>query len=460
MQGVNIDDMSASPSATPDAITRLHRACNPIEELQAEDPRYVDCDEARGEHLVREFARTLRRCAPEQPAIRYIAGHRGVGKTSELNRLKHALENPPAEAEAAPMKVVMFDVSRTLDLNDLDFPDLLVFLAGQIIEQLGSDRLPGFTPVNTYLERVWGNLKRVLTSEVELTGAEVDTGFVTLATEIKNRPDARTKLRQEIEKQSTVLIKAVNDVLETARVAVAEAGLSGLVVLIDGLDKVELRTVRDGRTDTHERLFIERGAQMSSINALMVLTVPISLVYSPRFTQQEQAVGARSVSVPMIRLHDFGTNQVDRQGLGMRTMMQILEKRCQHAEVGMDAAFDYVSTAEYLCEMSGGHPRHLLSFVQSACSELDALPITRAAAEEAIIKAARGVEQKLDEKQWAALARFDAPRRDLEKDELHKELLFLLHIFEYANHELWYEVNPILRVLRPFQRAVGGAEQQ
>lgn len=452
--------MSSSPSPNADAITRLHRACNPIEELKADDPRYVDCDEARGEHLVHEFARPLRRSDPEQPAIRYIAGHRGVGKTSELNRLKHALENPPAEAEAAPMKVVMFDVSRTLDLNDLDFPDLLVFLAGQIIEQLGGDRLPGFTPRNEYLKRVWDNLKQLLSSEVELTGAEVDTGFVTLATEIRNRPDARTKLRQEIEKQTTVLIEAVNDLLATARGAAAKAGFSGLVVLIDGLDKVELRTVRDGRTDTHERLFIERGAQMRSIEALMVLTVPISLVYSPRFTQQEQATGARSVSVPMIRLHGFDATEVDPQGLGMRTMRQILKKRCEHAGVDMDEAFDHVSTAERLCEMSGGHPRHLLSFVQSACSELDALPITRAAADEAIVKAARGIEQKLDEKQWEALAQFNAPRRDLEKDELHRELLFLLHIYEYANHELWYEVNPILRDLRPFKRAVGGAERQ
>jgi hypothetical protein len=37
----------------PDAITRLFRACEPNESLQPDDPRYVNCDEVRGESLVR-----------------------------------------------------------------------------------------------------------------------------------------------------------------------------------------------------------------------------------------------------------------------------------------------------------------------------------------------------------------------------------------------------------------------
>lgn len=112
--------------STPDAITRLFRACEP-EELQPGDPRYVNLDEVRGENLPRLYERALRRADPLRPEVKVFAGHLGVGKTSELLRLKAMLEEErPGQR---PFFVIFSSVSSVLDLNDLDFPDLLVFLA-------------------------------------------------------------------------------------------------------------------------------------------------------------------------------------------------------------------------------------------------------------------------------------------------------------------------------------------
>ena len=47
------------------------------------------------------------------------------------------------------------DVSDSLDVNDLDFPDLLVYIAGELQKQLGDRQLPGFSKVTTYLKKVW-----------------------------------------------------------------------------------------------------------------------------------------------------------------------------------------------------------------------------------------------------------------------------------------------------------------
>jgi hypothetical protein len=77
----------------------------------------------------------------------------------------------------------------------------------------------------------------------------------------------RGELREEIEKRSTSLLEAVNDLLTTANVNLVQAGRDGLVLIIDGLDKLVRRDMDDGRTNTHERLFIDRSDQLASLKA-------------------------------------------------------------------------------------------------------------------------------------------------------------------------------------------------
>ena len=60
--------MDTSPD--PDPITRLVRACEPNEALSASDPRYVDCDDVRGEALVESYLRSLRRADPMRPEVK------------------------------------------------------------------------------------------------------------------------------------------------------------------------------------------------------------------------------------------------------------------------------------------------------------------------------------------------------------------------------------------------------
>jgi len=52
---------------------------------------------------------------------------------------------------------------------------------------------------------------------------------------------------------------------------------------------------------------------------------------------------------------------------------------------------------------------------------------------------------------WPHLRKFDRPSSNIPKDEIHQEMLLLLHVFEYMNGEPWYEVNPVLRTLPKFR---------
>jgi hypothetical protein len=348
---------------------------------------------------------------------------------------------------------VYFDVDKALDVNDLDFPDLLVVTAAQVQEQLKAANIPGFSVTTTYLQRLWDDIVGQLGGEVQLSGADVETPFGSLALEIRNRPTQRALLREAVERQSTSFLKALNDLLLTARAAIRQTGREGLVLLIDGLDKLVRRALEDGTSNTHERLFIDRADQLAALEGHVIYTVPISLIYSPRCAHLEQTFGEHNLPVPMIRLRGDHRSAVTAETAGMRKMREILEKRCAVAMLTLEETFE-AGTAEYLCRMSGGHPRHLLMFVQSAINHIDSLPITRAAAEQAVRNYANSLLREITDEAWGRLPPFDQPSEDIPKDDLHQQMLYYLWVFEYMNGEPWWEVNPVLRELPKFRRLV------
>lgn len=136
-----------SPYPQLPPITRFYQVCEPSEPVPPNDDRWVNFDAVRGEdNVVALYARSICRSNPNRPDFKLFAGHRGVGKTSELLRLKAILEKP--EGDRQGFIVVFCDVSDSLDVNDLDFPDLLVCIASELQKQLSTLTLPGFNPLD------------------------------------------------------------------------------------------------------------------------------------------------------------------------------------------------------------------------------------------------------------------------------------------------------------------------
>ena len=430
-----------------DAITRFVRCCDPVEALPPGDKRYVSCEQARGGEFLENYVRCFSRADPDHPLARAFAGHIGIGKSTELLRLKKRLEE-------ANLRVIYFDVSGALDPNDLDFPDLLVYMAGQIRQQLdGIAKEIGCPIESSLLSGLWDELKGLLQGEVHLK-AEGKVPYLPLAMEIVNQPSARKELRRAIEAQSTNLLHAVRDLLGSANVELRRRGFLGLVILCDGTEKVVRRPLDDRGTTTHERLFVNRAPQLAKIGTHVLYSLPISLIYDPAFTQMVEAFGESTPPLPMVRLRPDDHADITPDTTGMKVMWEMIEARCRCANVDIGDVFDDPQTGHYLSEMSGGHPRHLVMFLRSAANSLAALPITRGAAEKAVRDYANGLLRGVPKEDWwPILRRFAEPADDLPKDEPHLQMLLLEYIFEYMNDNVWYEANPVLRTLDKFNPA-------
>lgn len=72
-------------------LKKLYNIFEPTTPLQAGDPAYMDCTQARGDvDIYKQIGNGI--VWSDKPSCQLYAGHRGAGKSTELLRLKQYLE--------------------------------------------------------------------------------------------------------------------------------------------------------------------------------------------------------------------------------------------------------------------------------------------------------------------------------------------------------------------------------
>lgn len=95
-------------------LQQFYDACDPTQPLR--DRRYyIDFSAVRGGDLVQELERKIVRLARDRPTTQLFTGHIGCGKSTELLRLKAALERRNYE-------VIYFESDRTWKWRTLRSP--------------------------------------------------------------------------------------------------------------------------------------------------------------------------------------------------------------------------------------------------------------------------------------------------------------------------------------------------
>ena len=279
-------------------IDLFYQKCDPAEPLNPGDERYVPCDNVRGTgDLVERLEHSVRRSG--KPMHLLFTGHRGCGKTTELKRLIQRLEKPTMTSR--PFFVVYFEADALdVDVNDVDYADVLLAIVRAVGANLKTVLHEDLRPAR--LTQFIDGMKQFLGSEVEFNSLTFDMKVAKLTAAIKSSPTARDEIRKALEPNVSNLIQAVNDLFVDARIRLQARGYEDLVIIVDNLDRIILRSLPDSQYNTHEQLFINRGAQLTQLEAHVLYTLPIPMLFAPTAPALTTIYSKQAFTLPMIKV--------------------------------------------------------------------------------------------------------------------------------------------------------------
>ncbi len=440
--------MSYEPART---LRDVHRVTNPVKPLESGDPRYVPCEEVRGnEDVVALMFDTITWEEEGNYACQLFTGHRGCGKSTELLRLK-------ARLEGAGYAVIYFEGSDDLDLNDVQYSDIILAIVRRVTSDLAQqgidldegllEQVLDWFAETLYTRDEWRDLQLTLEAEAALgVGLPAQIPLVArllarVTGQIQSGEQVKHSIRRKLDPQISQLTERANLLFDEARRKLEHP----LVIIVDNLDRVTLQEIGLDRTN-HDAIYIDHGDQLRGLAAHVIFTIPISMFYSVR-APVLTAVFPDYAVLPMIKSR---TREGQPAEAGLLVLREILGRRIALDEVLTNEAVDH------LCQMCGGHPRDLMSLVRYSTRYAQNRwphPIDLNAATRATGKLITEYNRTIPEEHYPLIARVHLDK-SISNDAAHRLMLYNQSVLEYYNGPPpWHDVHPTVLELPKFQAA-------
>jgi energy-coupling factor transporter ATP-binding protein EcfA2 len=414
------------------------------EALKPGDERYVDLNKARGENVYNRLLKPLGFDSSFTPKLieeyenHYVlfCGHRGCGKSTELNRIAQKLHRPDGYF------VVQCNIVDDLDINDIEYVDILFLVAQKIGERLHEESIS----INKrhiddlrdfFQERIVKKVKKKDFEASITTGLKSKLGFEFIGAIFANFTSAfktsstyKEEVRMHVKNQFSMFRTIFNRMLDEIKQKLIKKKLGkNLLVIIDGTDRLT-------REDC-DHIFINHASQLTQLETNFVYTVPIHLVYESN--QVKNFYDAPFV-LPNVILE---VKRVKGEKPGRDAMKQLIYRRIH------PGLFDSEKTVDYIIEMSGGHVRELLHILQEAFNSSGTERFDREAVNKGIEMLKADYMRILSSDDYKRLVRLEK-EKDKESDDIMKNLLFNSVVLEYNDY--WRKINPIVKAADEFRR--------
>lgn len=422
-----------------------------------EHPFYTDFSKVRGDFQEKQVYKLLNVSLPNytynavanqgNKTLLFLAGMRGSGKTSELEKYVNTLEKPDC------FFCVVCNIDKELDMNDVEYMDILIFQLEKLIAKadkngviINKDTLVSLQ--SWFSERV-NEINTQLKGEVTLeTGASAEGGFFSflkifgsLKAGLTGSKERATTIRTTFKNRFPDFAAKFNELVAEVNHALRRGGIAQeLLFVVDGLEKTM-------STDTRRKIIMEESNRLQQIQVNTIFTLPIELMKE----RQRLTIFSKVVSFPFVKLIERGGNHKNQAAIDK--FKEFVYKR-------IDASlFDSEATVERAICMSGGSPRELLRILEYANVYADETigKITIQNMESAISKLAAESSRFLTKEDLATLKLVDENNKiaiNTPYDGNVQNLLEQLILMEY-NDGSYMRVNPLIEESAIYQQYVG-----
>ena len=356
-------------------------------------------------------------------------GHTGSGKSTELLKLHHRLNQPDQYFS------IYLNVDDYIQISDFKSEDLMVLLIASLVNALQEQGIDyGVSGLQKIAEE-WLSDKDVteeIKSKMETEGGisgEIGTGgllkFFSAKAFIKSifsyGSQTSTTIRRKIEEKQGDYLISFNLALKEIKDDIRRSGKGREVVFIlDGLEKL-----RWDRIDTYTRTFFQNSRLINGLNCSLICCVPIDTLYDPKTSQVLSTY--QHYTLPLIPISDAT----------IPVFSEVITRRMDKATFFEDGVL------EYCVRQSGGSPRQLIRIVDTCLiySDTNDFKVSMVIAEKACKKLGLDLVRRLTSEHFEILKKGDYERAD----PLILDLLFSLDLMEYNGEENNRKPNPLLK---------------
>ena len=334
----------------------IRRVCRPAPLVGKElETFFVETDMARDPHQETR-KRLIEALNSREDARLLFYGHRGCGKSTELNKLL-------AEHKERFLPVT-FSVHDQMSSAAICAEDLILIIAERVLNAAKNNNLEVdddlLEPVLAYFNETTRTTAESRDSHLKVgAGVSSKAGllgpllkvFARLSAQIKLEAHSKETTVALLRKRPSDLLVQANNVIEAVRKPLLKKNLQ-LLIIVEDLDKLELMQARE--------MYVNHVNLLTGITANIIYTIPIFLFHSPdvnAFKYHFDDV----VALPMIKV----TDPEGQPAPGFDTVKKIIMQRIEDNLINEDAL-------DRLVTMTGGVLRHAFDVLHTAAVMVNA----------------------------------------------------------------------------------------
>jgi len=360
-----------------------------------------------------------------------LLGHRGCGKSTELNRMSEAFRTKGYQVKTIAC-------SMDLDLFNIVYSDLFILMGEALLKIAEELECSIDQDILADIMEFWEEGTEIKSSQ-KLQALSLETGvsaetpkflkkvlkaFAKIKADLKFNEEIRTEYRKKISVRSSEWIQMLSHVSQ--QISQKTAGKRPIVIFED-LDKLN--------PEDAWKIFYNYAAILSGMPFPVIYTFPIGLSYDPRFSVMESYFITKTL--PMIKIEKIDGQSFDD---GIKVIKKIVEKRAALSLFEDDVLED-------LIKYTGGSLRDLFQAINAAAKRAErrgSHTICEEDAKRALEELKTSLTRRIEKKDYDFLINIYRGNKELIEDkEMLLKMLQASVVLEY-NGKRWHNIHPLI----------------